>query len=143
MPKPSQPKRAPKKSLSERGSAITAALELGLVGAPPSSPEEISRAIYEVVAAIPRGTVATYGQVAELAGLPRGHRRVARAMRYCPKGLPWQRVVGRKDARRAQIAIQDAEHAARQRALLRAERVRFDEDGFIVLKQFGWTEGLS
>jgi methylated-DNA-protein-cysteine methyltransferase-like protein len=94
--------------------------------------------IYEVVAAIPRGAVATYGQVAELAGLPNGHRRVARAMRVCPEDLPWQRVVGRKDTRRAQIAIQDAEHAAQQRALLQAERVSFDADGFIPLRRFGW-----
>jgi methylated-DNA-protein-cysteine methyltransferase-like protein len=138
MPKASKAKRPSREAIQERGAAITAALELGLVGAP-STPEEITRTIYEVVAAIPRGKVATYGQVAELAGLPRGHRRVARAMRYCPKGLPWQRVVGRKDARRAQIAIQDAEHAARQRALLKAERVSFDHDGFIVLKRFGWA----
>ena len=134
-------RKAPKAKPSRKKpaeNAITAALELGLVGPPPSGPEEITRAIYEVVAAIPRGAVATYGQVAELAGLPNGHRRVARAMRFCPKGLPWQRVVGRKDARRAQIAIQDASHAAKQRALLKAERVTFDDDGFIVLKRFGW-----
>lgn len=124
--------------IAERQSALKAALELGLVAAPPSSPEEITRAIYEVVAAIPRGSVATYGQVAELAGLPNGHRRVARAMRFCPEKLPWQRVVGRKDARRAQIAIQDAEHASRRRALLEKERVRFDDDGYIVLARFGW-----
>lgn len=101
-------------------------------------PEAVSRAIYEVVAAIPRGKVATYGQVAELAGLPRGHRRVARAMRFCPDGLPWQRVVGRKDARRAQINIHDAEHSAKQRTLLKAEKVRFDDDGLIALRDFGW-----
>ena len=101
-------------------------------------PEAVSRSIYEVVKAIPRGKVATYGQVAELAGLPRGHRRVARAMHFCPDGLPWQRVVGRKDTRRAQINIHDAEHAKKQRALLKAEKVRFDEDGLIALSQFGW-----
>jgi methylated-DNA-protein-cysteine methyltransferase-like protein len=106
--------------------------------APPSGPEEITRAIYEVVAAIPRGAVATYGQVAELAGLPNGHRRVARAMRFCPEGLPWQRVVGRKDARRGQINIQDPEHATEQRSLLQAERVNFDAHGFIALRRFGW-----
>jgi methylated-DNA-protein-cysteine methyltransferase-like protein len=104
---------------------------------PPDS-AEISRAIYEVVKAIPRGCVATYGQVAELAGLPRGHRRVARAMKFCPDGLPWQRVVGRKDARRAQINIHDAQHAAKQRALLRAEKIVFDDDGLIALRKFGW-----
>jgi methylated-DNA-protein-cysteine methyltransferase-like protein len=105
---------------------------------PPAGPEAITAAIYEVVAAIPRGAVATYGQVAELAGLPRGHRRVARAMRFCPAGLPWQRVVGRKDARRAQINIQDPESASKQRALLKAEKVSFDADGFIALRRFGW-----
>jgi methylated-DNA-protein-cysteine methyltransferase-like protein len=105
---------------------------------PLSGPEQITRAIYAVVAAIPRGCVATYGQVAELAGLHNGHRRVARAMRFCPAGLPWQRVVGRKDARRAQINIQDPEHATKQRALLKAERVSFDANGFIALRRFGW-----
>ena len=104
----------------------------------PASADEITRAIYEVVAAIPRGAVATYGQVAVLAGLPNGHRRVASAMRYCPDGLPWQRVVGRKDARRAKIAIQDSEYAAKQRALLEAERVSFDDTGCIALRRFGW-----
>jgi methylated-DNA-protein-cysteine methyltransferase-like protein len=108
------------------------------VDKPSGGPEATSRAIYEVVAAIPRGAVATYGQVAELAGLPNGHRRVARAMRFCPKGLPWQRVVGRKDSRRAQINILDPENAAKQRALLKAEKVTIDEDGFIALRSFGW-----
>ena len=104
----------------------------------PAGPEAVTRVIYEVVAAIPRGAVATYGQVAELAGLPNGHRRVARAMRFCPKGLPWQRVVGRKDSRRAQINILDPENAAKQRALLKAEKVAIDDDGFIALRRFGW-----
>jgi methylated-DNA-protein-cysteine methyltransferase-like protein len=94
--------------------------------------------IYEVVRAIPRGRVATYGQVAELAGLGRGHRIVARAMKSCPKGLPWQRVVGKKDARRAQVNIQDPEHARLQRRLLEREGVRFDDAGFIVLRRWGW-----
>lgn len=105
---------------------------------PPAGPQAVTRAIYAVVAAIPRGYVATYGQVAELAGLPNGHRRVARAMRFCPDGLPWQRVVGRKDARRGQISIQDPEHAATQRDLLEAERVSFDDSGFIALRRYGW-----
>ena len=101
-------------------------------------PEAVTAAIYAVVRAIPRGRVATYGQVAELAGLRSGHRRVARAMKYCPPNLPWQRVVGRKDARRAQVAIVDSEHASLQRALLEAEKVSFDDAGYIVLRRFGW-----
>jgi methylated-DNA-protein-cysteine methyltransferase-like protein len=97
-----------------------------------------TKEIFAVVRAIPRGRVATYGQIAELVGIPSGHRVVARAMRSCPSGLPWQRVVGKKDMRRAQINLQDPEHAALQRKLLLAEGVVFDLNGFIVLRHFGW-----
>jgi methylated-DNA-protein-cysteine methyltransferase-like protein len=94
--------------------------------------------IYEVVRAIPRGRVLTYGEVAELAGMPSGHRVAARAMRGCPSGLPWQRVVGKQDARRARIAIADPKSAALQRRLLEREGVVFDERGYIPLSRFGW-----
>ena len=96
------------------------------------------REIYAVVRAIPRGRVATYGQIGELAGIPAGHRVVARAMRTCPSRLPWQRVVGKKDARRAQINLQDAEHASEQRRRLESEGVAFDAGGYIALRRFGW-----
>jgi methylated-DNA-protein-cysteine methyltransferase-like protein len=43
---------------------------------------------------IPRGKVATYGQVAAAAGYPLYHRDVARVLRGCGDSLPWQRVVG-------------------------------------------------
>jgi len=97
-----------------------------------------TEAIYSAVAAIPIGRVATYGQIAELVGIHAGHRLVARAMRMCPPKLPWQRVVGRKDARRAQINLLDSEHAALQRQLLEAEQVQFDDNGYIVLRHYGW-----
>jgi methylated-DNA-protein-cysteine methyltransferase-like protein len=53
------------------------------------------RAIWRVIAAIPTGRVASYGQIAALAGLPRGARQVARALRHAPAeaGLPWYRVI--------------------------------------------------
>jgi methylated-DNA-protein-cysteine methyltransferase-like protein len=53
-------------------------------------------AIWRVVAAIPRGQVATYGEVARLAGLPRGARQVGRALGKAPASLklPWFRVLG-------------------------------------------------
>src|SRR5688572_31574768 len=100
-------------------------------------------AIYAVVRSIPRGRVATYGQIAELAGIPSGHRVVARAMRSCPERLPWQRVVGKKDARRAQIAIEEDDHGSLQRALLEREKVAFDSNGFISLRDFGWQPEQS
>lgn len=101
------------------------------------------KAIHAVVRAIPRGKVATYGEVAELAGIPSGHRVAARVMRSCPERLPWQRVLGKKDARRGQISIEDPEHAALQRALLESEGVVFDANGFISLGQSGWRPHIS
>jgi methylated-DNA-protein-cysteine methyltransferase-like protein len=107
-------------------------------GKPADEPADDIAEIYAVVAAIPRGKVATYGEVAELAGKPMGHRLVARAMRSCPARLPWQRVVGRHDARRAHISIGDPEHAALQRKLLEKEGVVFDDAGLIVMRKSGW-----
>jgi len=105
---------------------------------PKLSSQEALREIYAVVCAIPRGRVATYGQIAELAGIPSGHRVVARAMRSCPPKLPWHRVLGKEDARRAKIAIQDPQQVRTQRALLQREGVRFDPNGFIRLADAGW-----
>ncbi len=53
------------------------------------------RRIWETIADIPRGRVANYGQVAEIAGIPRGARQVGYALRQVPDGmsLPWHRVI--------------------------------------------------
>lgn len=58
-------------------------------------PEDSQQRIWQVVAAIPRGKVASYGQVAELAGLPRAARLVGRILKNLPAGskLPWHRVI--------------------------------------------------
>jgi len=54
--------------------------------------------VYEAVRAIPRGRVATYGQVARLVGVPRGARAVGWALRALDprraRAVPWHRVVG-------------------------------------------------
>lgn len=57
-------------------------------------PEPVER-IWQVVAMIPKGRVASYGQIAALAGMPRHARLVGRTLRELPKGskLPWHRVV--------------------------------------------------
>ena len=51
--------------------------------------------IWETIAEIPRGNVASYGQIAEIAGIPRGARQVGYALRQLPKGhdVPWHRVL--------------------------------------------------
>lgn len=51
------------------------------------------RAVHRLVGEIPRGRVATYGQIAALLGHPRAARAVGYAMRHCPPGMPWHRVV--------------------------------------------------
>jgi methylated-DNA-protein-cysteine methyltransferase-like protein len=52
-----------------------------------------ARAVWRLVRQIPRGRVATYGQIAALLDRPRAARAVGRAMRDCPDGVPWHRVV--------------------------------------------------
>ncbi|MEM9209649.1 MAG: MGMT family protein [Pseudomonadota bacterium] len=61
----------------------------------PLSREQRMQRIWETVADIPPGSVASYGQVAEIAGIPRGARQVAYALRHAPRDLelPWFRVV--------------------------------------------------
>lgn len=93
--------------------------------------------IYAVVARIPRGKVATYGQVAALAGLPRRARQVGYAMSAVPEArrLPWQRVVNSKgEVSRRALSFDEP----KQRFLLEKEGVRFGEDGRIDLRRYGW-----
>src|ERR1700722_20241989 len=73
----------------------------------------------DTIRKIPRGKVATYGQVASAAGSPGAARQVVRALRTF-KGLPWHRVVGAGGAIRV-----PGEHALEQRLLLEMEGVAF------------------
>jgi methylated-DNA-protein-cysteine methyltransferase related protein len=109
--------------------------------APPPSPRQLDERILEVVARIPRGRVATYGEIAARAGLPRGARRVGRALRNLParRKIPWHRVINAQ----GRIALAaGGDSAVRQRALLVAEGVAFSGDR-IDLKRFGWTRPLD
>jgi methylated-DNA-protein-cysteine methyltransferase-like protein len=56
--------------------------------------EQMETAIRRVIRLIPRGKIATYGQIAEAAGYPRYHRQVAQVLRKWGDGLPWHRVLG-------------------------------------------------
>jgi methylated-DNA-protein-cysteine methyltransferase-like protein len=93
--------------------------------------------IYTVVAEIPAGRVASYGQIAELAGLPRQARQVGYALSALPAGhaLPWHRVVNA----RGEISLPSRTGAAaEQRARLEAEGVAFDADGRVDLRRYRW-----
>lgn len=98
-------------------------------------------AIYRVVRRIPRGRVATYGQVAVRAGRPHGARQVGyalAALRGARHDVPWQRVLGAAPRGRAVISILDPMGAGAQRALLEREGVRFDARHRVELAVFGW-----
>ena len=98
------------------------------------------RRIYDVVSRIPRGCVATYGQVARLAGMPRQARLVGYALHALPAdtSIPWQRVVNAQGS----ISL-PAGQDARQRRLLEREGIRFDNRGRIPLDSFQWQPRRS
>jgi methylated-DNA-protein-cysteine methyltransferase-like protein len=93
--------------------------------------------IYAVVRRVPRGRVATYGQIAALARLPRHARLVGYALNVLPAGsdVPWHRVVNAK----GQVSPRSDAlgHEDLQAQLLRREGVRFVE-GAIALDRFQW-----
>jgi methylated-DNA-protein-cysteine methyltransferase-like protein len=95
------------------------------------------RRLYAVVAKVPRGRVATYGQVAALAGLPRHARLVGYALNKLPaeSDVPWHRVVNAKG--QVSPRANALGHEDLQEQLLRREGVRF-VDGVIPLERFAW-----
>ncbi len=101
-------------------------------------PPKFARAVYALVREIPRGRVATYGQVAAILGHPRAARAVGTALANLPKPLarivPWQRVINAS----GRISIRgDVHRPDLQRQLLELEGVRFRRDR-IDLQQFRW-----
>jgi len=95
--------------------------------------------IYAVVRRIPRGRVATYGQVAEVAGLPGQARQVGWALHALRSGtrVPWQRVVNARGA----LSPRASGHEHEQRLLLEREGVRFEAGGRIDLERDRWRPG--
>lgn len=92
---------------------------------------------YNIVRQIPPGKVATYGQVARLAGMPRCARTVGYAMAGCTDpSVPCHRVVDRFGGTKACF---DTFAPGTQRALLEAEGVTFRLDGTVDLAQCLWS----
>lgn len=96
--------------------------------------------IYDVVRRIPYGKVATYGQVAMIAGNPRWARAVGYALHANPdpEGIPCYRVVNRFGGVAPAFAFGGEE---RQAELLRGEGIEVSEDGKVDLDRFLW-DGL-
>lgn len=98
---------------------------------------ELHEKIYSVIRKIPRGKVATYGQIAKLAGMGSHARLVGYALHALTpeKRVPWHRVVGAG----GKISL-GGEGYTVQRKLLEAEGVEFIAGGKIPLAQYGWSK---
>lgn len=97
----------------------------------------LSLKIISAIKKVPRGRVATYGQIAKLAGNPGAARRVVWILHACSKShkLPWQRIISSQ----GKISFPWGTGSyTKQKNLLRAEKIEVDEYGSIELKKFQW-----
>ena len=92
--------------------------------------DDFFKRIFNLVSAIPKGRVLTYGSIAVLCGMPRHSRMVGKALGLAPNGTPCHRVVNHKGA----TAIGWPE----QTSLLKKEGVSFKENGCVDLKKHLW-----
>ncbi|MCP4148652.1 MAG: MGMT family protein [bacterium] len=100
-------------------------------------PEEtFSSRVKDVIKSIPVGNVATYGQVASIAGNYRAARQVAWVLHSSSEkdNLPWHRVINRK----GEISLPPGDGFETQKELLQKEGVVFDEKNRINLENFLW-----
>jgi len=114
----------------------------------PPNPQAFYAQVWEIVRRIPRGKVASYGQIAKMLPPPDGVEIetyiafgplwVGGAMAHCPDDVPWQRVINSK----GEISERDGAGARRQHLLLEEEGVLFNPRGRIDFKKYGW-KGLS
>jgi methylated-DNA-protein-cysteine methyltransferase related protein len=96
----------------------------------------VTEAIIQVIKSIPRGKVATFGQVARLAGYSNGARQVVRILHACTEkyALPWHRVINAK----GEIGLSIYSGADEQRALLKGEGIVFCGEFRIDLTKYQW-----
>ena len=99
---------------------------------------EFNKRIYELAKMIPRGRVATYGQLASMAGNPNGARMAGRAMKNAPRNMdvPCHRVVNAVGDTAPDYVFESKSH---QRAMLEAEGVIFKSNGKIDMKRCKWN----
>ena len=97
---------------------------------------QFTQRVIAILRQVPAGTVTTYGEIADLAGNPKGARQVARILHACSEKehLPWHRVINRQ----GRISLGPFEGQQEQRALLESEGIRFAPDGRIDLNRFLW-----
>ena len=129
-------------SARRTGGATQKSSPAGSARKPPSINGRAARAVdftarvKTVLRAIPRGRIASYGQVAQLAGNPGAARQVVRILHTCalPERLPWHRVL-RKNG---EIALPPWRGGEEQRARLEEEGVEFGFGDRVDFDRFGW-----
>ena len=101
---------------------------------------DINHRIWQVVALIPAGRVATYSDVAHMAALPGAARRVGGALRALPSGskIPWHRVI---NAQGGLSLPEGSEGYYTQRERLEAEGVMFSVKNTVDLRRFRLNSG--
>lgn len=99
------------------------------------SEKTYTQRVVEAIKSIPPGKVATYGQLAAMAGNPRGARQVVRVLASlsAKEGLPWHRVINSKGT----ISLPGAGFDE-QKTRLAAEGVAVDERGAVDLDEYQW-----
>lgn len=105
-------------------------------------PSKFYEKVIRLILKIPRGRVATYGQIARLAGKPHGSRGVGWILHSSSarRNLPWQRVIGAS----GKISFpRDIPNFERQRRRLIAEGVEVSFDGKVELPRFQWSRGRT
>jgi methylated-DNA-protein-cysteine methyltransferase-like protein len=93
--------------------------------------------VYRIVKKCPRGKIVSYGGVAAMLGQPRAARAVGKALNALPDGtdVPWWRVVNS----RGEVSIRGVQHGEiLQRTLLEREGIKFERNGRISWKYYGW-----
>lgn len=100
----------------------------------PISEQEFAQKIYSIVAQIPSGKVASYGQLAMLAGYPQYSRRTGKVMSQAPRDCTSHRVVN--SAGRLVPGWEE------QRHLLTKEGITFKENGNVNMKLYRWQPFL-
>jgi len=99
-------------------------------------PDSFHQRAIAVIRKIPRGKVATYGQIAAMAGSPRGARQVVRTLHSSSEkeNLPWYRVVNRE----GRISLKSGSGYELQKAMLTDEGVTFGRNDAIDLTHYQW-----
>ncbi len=94
-----------------------------------------------VIRSIPRGKVASYGQVAALCGSPKAARQIVRILHTLSarEKLPWHRVIGSA----GRISLPEGSGFEEQKALLKKEGVRVSEEGAVDMARHSWKPVLE